>query len=402
VTSTTGGFALGTVAADRTVTCLVQMPTPNLETTQSIQVGFDLVASIGDQKHAWPIDTNRELVAVHVTPAAAPPTPKHGYSLSADTLRPSTVQQRFTIEVIGSAAFGSLRVLPSVDGVSCVFPTGDPRPSGARRYAFDCTATHQITAADLALGHTQVGIKLNVTHGIDLATTEHVTIATPHEAVSVRATELSAADRPDGYRNGDTIRLLLHVDNTGSLPIEVAELALGQQPPSDSLSAPLLQGRFAIVSGQTQTACTVPIVIQPRSGFDCQLDYVVMPEDVAAGAAILRLNVATTQGVLASTVIRLAASKVPPRFTELPATGTDLGALVTVATVLVIVGICLVSGGQPSSSTPFPCRHPAQRADPTSADVGNGQPESCLEGAYFGKTDDVQELVERGKAIEHR
>jgi hypothetical protein len=319
VAAVAGGYSVGRLASTERVDCIVRIPTgvdPDLT--------YELVTVVDASTQASSsgvLDVTQ--TGVRIVAAEAPTTPAHGYSLAGSTGRPNTLTQTFTVDIFGGVAPTDIVYSAGVDNVSCrsTSAVGDTT-------SFECSVVHRISASDLAMGRATVTLTTSANTGVVVRSTAVRTVSTPHEAVNVRVTELSSPSSERGYQAGEDVRLLIHVDNVGTVPLTIDSVTLAPVR-ATALTAML-------------DACVVPIALAAGASIECQVTYGVTSDDIAAGVISIVAAVGSAQGVTSTSAVALAVSSVPlvPR-EGLPVTGSRPAPIVAAAFVFVTTGLML-------------------------------------------------------------
>ncbi len=310
VALTVAGTAVTTapIAPASRISCSVSVPVDDtIRRAGSVAVTLQGEVSAGGRSAPLTATGTLPLGAVTVRPLPTSAVPAQGYVTRADGTRPDRVRQAFRVTAWGTAKVASLVADGSDVTVACGrMPVGAP---GAPK-SVDCTVEHRITDGDLRAGSAVLGLTARgSTGGVALSARGTRTVATPHQAVAVRVTELSAPVSGT-YTIGEQVRLLLHVTNTGTLPVQVTSTSVVRSHAASPGST--LTGTRGPVVG----ACTAPAALAAGAGTECALTVTLAPEDIGVNGALLAASVATAQGVGASTPVVLGQA---PRTLQLTA-----------------------------------------------------------------------------------
>jgi hypothetical protein len=320
-----GTFSLGTQPPASTIVCTVISPIVG-DAANNGRVGASVTASLqaaGATATAM-ASAERPGARLSVTPGAPPVVPTHGYSLDGSTERPNQFTQTFLVQLRGDTSVDPL-VLPSgvsCDGVALPHPDGDVS-------SLTCSVTHTVTAAELAIG--EAAVLLHVTGSgfdgaLELVGDGSVIVPVPRESVSVTVSEISAPPPGTTYTAGDNLRLLVSVHNDGGLPLTGLEIDV---IPTSSTSLV----RAAAI------ACPPPASLAPGTGYECLVEQQVTPYDLASGQLGFVVTVRTSQGATSTTQQRITIGN---RTLTLPETGTDIVALLALATLATAAGMVLL------------------------------------------------------------
>jgi hypothetical protein len=330
-----GTFSLGTQPPASTIACTVTSPiTGDAATNGHVAASVTATLQAAGVTATANTSAGRLGARLRVTPGTSPTVPTHGYSLVGTDERPNQFIQTFQVQLRGDTNVDPLTVPAGVscDGVALPHPDGDVS-------SVTCSVAHTITAAELAAGEAVVSLPVTGSGfegTLELVGNGSVVVPVPRESVSVTVSEISAPAPGTNYTAGDNVRLLVSIHNDGGLPL--TDLAIDVEPTSpNSSNSPSSLVRAAV------TACQPPTTLAPASGYECLLEQQVTPYDLAAGQLGFTVTVSSSQGASASTQRQITIGR---RAITLPETGSDVGALITLAAFATSVGVLLVGAAK--------------------------------------------------------